>query len=204
MPCRYRSVSRGVGSSPVSPVSPMRAFLLAVLFTTAAVAQPSDPVEALAAALSLDTDQADLVAEVYVSRDPASVWTLAAELVPTLDADQRAALFARPERPDGAGRQGGRQGRGGQGRGRRAPDEAQRAVVRAARDAALGLDAATSARLDAVVADPDRRETLRALREGTVPEAIAAVLTPEQAELYRAQLALGMHLRRAGRPGLTQ
>ncbi|WP_412069326.1 hypothetical protein [Rubrivirga sp. IMCC43871] len=177
----------------------MRALALALLLAAPLDAQPGDPVERLATALTLSADQADLVAEVFDPADPASTWTLAAELVPTLSAEQRAALMARPERrerPAGAGA-GGRP-RGPRGRGDRTPDPARAAVMRAARDAALGLDADASARLDAVLADLDRRETMQALREGDLPDPIAAVLTDAQGELYLAHLALSRRLR-AGR-----
>ncbi len=193
--------------------------VLAVLLARPAAAQPGDPVEQLAQALALTADQADLVAEVYDARDPASTWTLAAELVPTLSADQRQALLARPERPaddraqndraqndrargDRArgDRARGDRARGGQSRRARGPrDPAQQAVLRAARDAALGLDADHSARLDAALDGLDRRERMQALRDGEMPPAVADVLTAEQAELWQAQRMLQRRLR-APRP----
>ena len=184
--------------------TPMRTLLLTMLLAAPALAQ-SD-VDALADALSLTDDQADLVAEVYDARDPGSVWTLAAELSPTLSDAQRDALFARPERPEGGTRRGGRgmRGEGMRGRGQRGDrerDPAQAAARRAARDAALGLDAQASADLDAALDELDRRALMQALRDGDLPEAIADVLTDEQAELYRTQMALAGHLRRAARQG---
>lgn len=179
----------------------MRTALLAALLSVAASAQPADPVEALADALALSEDQADLVAEVFDTRDPASLWTLAAELVPTLDADQREALFAQPARPDGAqqGARAGQRGPRGGARGDRPRDPARGAVARAARNAALGLSDAQAADLDATLDGMDRGDAFRALRDGEVPDAITAVLTEEQVDLYRAQLALQRHLRRAMR-----
>ena len=114
----------------------MRALALAVLLASPLAAQPADPVEALASRLSLTDDQADLVAEILNPDDPGSAWTLAAELLPTLDADQRAALFERPERTErlerGARRgcgEGRARGRRGEGRGER--DPARVAIVTA-------------------------------------------------------------------------
>lgn len=183
----------------------MRILLLAAILAAPLSAQTTDPVERLATALSLDPDQADLAAEVFDARDPASVWTLASELVPTLDADQRAALFARPERAERPVARGqGRRGAGARGdrdgaRGGRDRDPARAAVMRAARNAALGLDEAGAARLNAALDGLDRRAMMEAFRDGTVPDAVAAVLTPDQVETYRAQTALAGHLRRAGR-----
>lgn len=162
----------------------------------AAPAAQTDPVEYLADVLSLSADQADLVAEVYDARDPASTWTLAAELVPGLSDAQREALFARPERPEG-GRRGERgQGRRGGTRGDRPRrDPTQVAVQRGARDAALGLDVEQSAALDEALEGLRGQRGLRTVRDGSVPEAVAAVLTPAQADLYRAHAALRMRLR---------
>ena len=179
----------------------MRALLVAALLAGPALAQTGDPVERLADALALSADQADLVAEIFSPDDPASTWTLAAELVPTLDAGQREALFARPQRPDGArGQRAGRRGGArGAGRGDRQRDPARVAVMRAARDAALGLTEDESARLDAIVEGLDRRAAMRALMQGEVPAEIAAVLSDDQVETYRAQVALQRHLRRGRR-----
>ena len=171
---------------------------VAVALGTAPAAQ-TDPVEHLADALALSADQADLVAEVYDARDLASVWTLTAELAPTLSDGQREALFARPERPEG-GRRGARgEGRRGGMRGGERPerDPAQVAVERAARDAALGLDAGQSAALDEALDGLRGQRGLRAMRDGSVPEAVAAVLTPDQVDLYRTHAALRMRLRLA-------
>ncbi|MEM0963165.1 MAG: hypothetical protein AAGK21_11595 [Bacteroidota bacterium] len=177
--------------------------LLAIVLSMPTAAQV-DPVEHLATVLSLDDDQADLVAEVYVPGDPASVWTLAAELMPTLDVTQRDALLAPPERPE-RGQQGarGRRGaRGGQQAGNRPErDPARAAVARASRDAALGLNEQESADLDTAIQGLGRRELMRSLREGTIPESVASLLSEEQVDLYRAQIALQRHLRRASREG---
>lgn len=171
----------------------MRALLLAVLVAAVpSSAQTADPVERLAQALSLTADQADLVAEVYDPADPSSTWTLAAELLPTLSADQREALMTWPERTDDARRQ--RQG-GRRGRGTRQPNTAREAVMRAARDAALGLDDGQSARLDAAIEGMDRRDMAESLRNGEMPAAVGEVLTADQAELWRAQMTLQRRLR---------
>ena len=181
----------------------MRVFLLAalaVVLTLPASAQSVDPVERLTEALSLSADQADLVAEVYDERDPASTWTLAAELLPTLSDAQRQALMERPR-----GAEGGAQGQGGQGRrgsrgqGTRPRDPARQAVMQAARDAALGLDADQSARLDAALESIDRRAMAESLRDGVMPEALRDVLTAEQADLWQAQMMLQRRLRARGR-----
>lgn len=183
----------------------MRTVLLVALVAVpvAVFAQASDPVERLAVVLSLTTDQADLAAEVYDVRSPSSVWTLAAELVPTLEDRQRAALMARPERAERPGRGvgAGRPGRDGQPPRRREPDPAQQAVTRAARDAALRLDARQSSELDAALEALSPRDRMQAMRDGDLPASVADVLTAEQADLYRAQLALQRLLRRGGRPG---
>jgi len=186
----------------------MRLFLLAALVVAAPLAaQPADPVERLTEVLSLTPDQADLTAEVLDPDDPSSTWTLAAELVPMLSADQRAALFAQPERPEGAGRQGadrGDRGAGRQGGGRRAADPARAAVMRAARDAALGLDATQSAALDAALEGSDRRAMMQSLRDGQLPAEVDAVLTDAQGELYLAQVALQRYVQRGRGAGRRQ
>lgn len=171
----------------------MRAYLLAVVLAVPLAAQPSDPVEALASRLGLTDDQADLVAEILTPDDPGSVWTLAAELLPTLSADQREALFARPERPSVEASRRGR--RGDRRRGQRDPSRA--AIVRAARDAALGLDASTSADLDDVLEGMGRRERMRAVRGGEIPTGVEQLLTTAQIGVYRAHGALQRHVRRA-------
>ncbi|MEM1115388.1 MAG: hypothetical protein AAF845_19525 [Bacteroidota bacterium] len=179
----------------------MRTLALAAALVAAPAFAQADPVEHLAGVLALTDDQADLVAEVYDDRDPSSTWTLAAELVPTLTDVQREALFARPERPEGArrggqGRRGNRAARGGA---RAERDPAQVAVQRAARNAALGLDDAQSADLDEALESLRGMRGLRAMRDGTVPEEVSAVLTEDQIDLWRAHTALRMRLRLAGR-----
>ena len=176
----------------------MRVLLLA-LFLASPLAAQTGPIEALTSTLNLTADQADLAAEIYSSDDPSSVWTLAVELLPTLDASQQETLFARPERPEGARRGRRGQGQGRRGQGRRERDPVREATMKAARDAALGLTEATSADLDAALASLDRREAARSLRDGVVPRAIEDVLTADQIETYRAQMALQGHLRRAMR-----
>lgn len=177
----------------------MRVLLLALFLVSPLAAQTVGPIEALTSTLSLTADQADLAAEIFNTDDPSSMWTLAVELLPTLDASQREALFAQPERPEGA-RQGRRgEGQGGRGQGRRERDPVREATMKAARDAALGLTEAGSADLDAALASLDRREAAQSLRDGVVPPAIDDVLTADQIETYRAQMALQGHLRRAMR-----
>ena len=184
----------------------MRALLLAMFLvvTPSALAQVGDPVEALAGALQLDEDQADLVAELLDPDDPGSSWVLAAELLPTLTEAQREILFAPP--PTRGAREGraGAGRRGARGQGRRAdrqPDPARRAVQRAARDEALGLTDEQADQLDAL--EEARREAGPALRD---PEARAqaqaeleAILTPEQREVVQARQAIQRTMRRAMR-----
>ena len=175
--------------------------LLLALSASAAAAQPA--VERLTDALALTDDQADLAAEIYDARSPGSVWTLAAELVPTLSESQRAALYARPDRPERAA--GDRAARGARRGARpvRERDPAREAAQRAARDAALGLSPEASAQLDAALADLRGPEGRRALRDGGLPASVTDLLTPEQAETVRAQRALQRHLR-GGRRGRGQ
>ena len=191
-------------SFPSAP-DPMRLVLvaLAVLLALPARAQTADPVERLADALSLTADQADLVAEVYNQGDPASVWTLTSELLPTLTADQRQALMARPVRPAGGDRAQrqrgqGRRGQGGRGGAPRERDPAREAVLRAARDAALGLDADQSEQLDEALERMSRREMMRSLRDGEMPDAVSNLLTADQIEMWQAQMMLQRRLRMRG------
>ena len=182
----------------------MRFLLLLVMFLVVAptaIAQTDDPVEALAEALQLDDDQADLVAELLDPADPGASWTLAAELLPTLTEAQRGILLAPPPGREAAGARAGRRGPGGRARrADRAPDAARQAVQRAARDEALGLTDAQAEQLDALEAA--RREAgAQALRD---PEARAraqaeleAILTAEQREVVEARQAIQRLLRRA-------
>jgi hypothetical protein len=179
----------------------MRVLLFAALLVTPLAAQTADPVEALTTQLRLTDDQADLVAEVFSLEDPGSAWTLAAELLPVLDATQRAALFERPEqvdRPERAAR-GNRGARGQRGPRGGEPDPARTAIAKAARDAALGLTPSRSADLDATLEGLDRRERMDAFRNGTLPTSIEQLLTSDQIDVYRAQAAIQMHVRRAMR-----
>ena len=162
----------------------------------APLAAQADPVQALADRLSLTADQADLVAEVYDARDPASLWTLAAELVPTLSLAQRDALMAPAARPDGDRPPEARGRRGPRGE-RRPRDPAQEAVLRAARDAALGLSRDQSARVDAALGALDRTARMQLVRQGQVPDALAEILTDDQIHLWQAHLALQRRLRRS-------
>ncbi|MGB3543248.1 hypothetical protein [Rubrivirga sp.] len=180
----------------------MRTLLLAALLASPLAAQSADPVEALSSRLALTDDQADLVAEIYSPDDPGSVWTLAVELLPTLDTGQRTALFERPEataRPERGARRGARGARGQRGEGRRGRDPARAAIVKAARDAALGLSPSTSADLDAALEGLSRRERAEAFRDGALPTSVEQLLTTPQIEVYRAQAAIQMQLRRAMR-----
>ena len=188
---------------------PLLAMFLVVAPTAlaqSAPAQAGDPVEALARALQLDDDQADLVAELLDPSDPGASWTLAAELLPTLTGPQREILFAPPGSRGAGGERSGAGRRERRDRARRAdrqPDPARQAVQRAARHAALGLTDAQAEQIDALEARP--RKAGAALQD---PEARAqaqaeleAVLTAEQREVVRARQAIQRALRRAMRPG---
>ena len=179
----------------------MRLVALALILAAPLAAQ-TNPVDALTEALSLSPAQAHLAGEMYDANLPGSAWTLAAALTPTLSETQRDALLARPDRGARQGRRGDRGGRGQRGarseRGDRPADPSQQAAVRAARDAALGLDADGSARLDAALDGLGRREMMRAVRDGDLPDAVIGVLSDVQAETFRAHLALNRLLRRGG------
>ena len=172
------------------------------LFTVAGVqAQnvPADGAERLTEALSLTAHQSELAVEILDERDAGSIWTLAAELAPTFSDAQKETLLAAPTGGRGgrAG-QGGGQGRGGQQRARNAPDPATQAVVRAARDQALGLTPDQSSRFDALEAS----SSITGLGAGS-PETLAAemanILTPEQQELVAIHGAISRSMR--GRRG---
>ena len=173
--------------------------LLALLAAAPAGAQ-TDPIDALADALALSDGQVELVEDVYHPDDPGAGWTLAAELGPTLDDAQRDLLLTPPRRPWGGG--GARPGRGARGERRGGLSEADRAVARAARDAALGLDAEASAALDeALEASRDARGA------GALPPAVADLLTDEQEELVQIHRGLTRILLRArfgGRRGANR
>lgn len=179
-------------------------FLLAL--APVALAQPGgDPVERLAQALRLDSDQADLVAELLDPEDPGSSWILAAELLPTLTDAQRETLFAPP--PAREGRVGGMRAggqRGGQGRARRQPDPARQAVLRAARNAALELTEEQIDQLDAYEA-AQREDGMAGLRDEAVRSEARAqldtILTPEQMEVFEARQALQRMMRQGMRRG---
>ena len=185
----------------------MRRSVLLLLFLAlapTALAQPGgDPVERLVLALTLDDDQADLVAELVDPQDPGSSWTLAAELLPTLTGPQRETLLTPPQARQG--RQGARPGgrRGGQGRANRQPDPARQAVTRAARNAALGLTEAQAEQFDAYEA-AQREGGLERLGDEDAQAARAeleAFLSPDQIAVVDARRAIQRMMRRGGRRG---
>lgn len=172
----------------------MSRLLAFALFLTllARPAAAQDAIDRLADALDMSDEQVEIVEDVFQPGDAGSVWTLVAELHPTLTDAQRAQLLARPERPRarmGQGRRGGRGQRGG----RRGRSDAERAAERAARDAALGLDAEQSAALDAAIA------ARRQAGPGGGALALPESLSPEQAEMIQMQRGLIRLALRRGR-----
>ena len=176
-----------------------RLVLLLAFFAAVPAGAQTDPIDALTDALALSDGQVELVEDVYHPGDPGAGWTLAAELGPTLDETQREVLLTPPRRPRGGG---ARPGRGARGERRGGPSEADRAVARAARDAALGLDAEASAALDEAI--EDSRDARGA---GALPPAVADLLTDEQEELVQIHRGLTRILLRArfgGRRGANR
>ena len=169
--------------------------LLALALFLTLLARPAaaqDAIDRIADALELSDDQVLIVEDVFQPGDAGSVWTLLAELHPTLTNAQRETLLARRERPAGARAGQGRRGGRGQRGGRRGRSDAERAAERAARDAALGLDADQSAALDAAFAA--RREGGRGAAL-VLPESLSA----EQAEMIQMQRGLIRLALRRGR-----
>ena len=169
--------------------------LLALALFLTLLARPAaaqDAIDRIADALELSDDQVLIVEDVFQPGDAGSVWTLLAELHPTLTNAQRETLLARRERPAGARAGQGRRGGRGQRGGRRGRSDAERAAERAARDAALGLDADQSAALDAAFAE--RRQGGRGAAL-VLPESLSA----EQAEMIQMQRGLIRLALRRGR-----
>lgn len=174
--------------------------LLLLLALALPAAQAQDAIDALTDALELTDAQVEIVEDVYRPGDPGVGWTLAAELGPTLTDAQRARLLTPPERSGERARPGGREQAGGRGQGRRGArggrSQADRAVARAARDAALGLDAEQSAALDAAF------EAGRGERGADpVTRAVAELLDETQQDLVRLQRGLTRMLVRSGAAG---
>ncbi|MCH8030849.1 MAG: hypothetical protein IIB09_03410 [Bacteroidetes bacterium] len=156
--------------------------------------------------LNLTAAQVELFEKSIASGpQPGALWSLAAELEPTLTDAQKALLFTRPERD------GQRPQRGGQ-----RPDfDVMHEAEQQARDRVLGLSDQQSRQLD------DIHEQRRAEREqaheqmmeqmrrnlggrpepGELPNEMAAILTPDQQEIVKVFHALRgrLHGSRGGR-----
>lgn len=156
--------------------------------------------------LNLTASQAALFEKsLQAGPQPGVLWSLAAELEPTLTDAQKALLFTRPERD------GQRPQRGGQ-----RPDfDVMHEAEQQARDRVLGLSDQQSRQLD------DIHEQRRAEREqaheqmmeqmrrnlggrpepGELPNEMAAILTPDQQEIVKVFHALRgrLHGSRGGR-----
>lgn len=174
--------------------------------------------ERLADALDLSEAQRALVAEATAEREAGTLWTLAAALTPTLTDAQKERLFTRPERPEHAEQpRADKPERPKRERMQRErPDadaraerrEAHRNAMQAAMRSALNLSDAQVRELDALRearkaewearrADPTADGNERAQRRpapGEVPAEIAAILTPEQQEVFEVHRALAMQM----------
>ena len=132
--------------------------------------------------LSLTAAQVDFFEKSLASgRQPGALWSLAAELEPTLTDAQKALLFTRPERPQRDGR----------------PGRAERhAAEQQARDTVLGLSDEQSRQMDDLherhEAERERaHEQMRRNLSGRPESAeITAMLTPGQQEIFKVHHAL--------------
>ena len=199
-----------------------RGLLLAVLtiLPLTTFAQPS--AERLKQVLDLTDEQVDLVTEAIGDEaERGDLWAVAAALAPTLTDEQKAKLFARPERPAARGKMHDRRRARGDRPGRRMEDatraerrEARHEAMMADMQAALDLTDEQVQQLEAFHAErmaerealrEELREERERLREemrerradrpepGELPEEVAAVLTPEQQEVARVHRALAAH-----------
>lgn len=180
--------------------------------------------EHLAETLDLTDAQRVLVTEAMGEQHaPGALWNVAAALAPTLTDAQKERLFAQPERTDRPRRdradrpraerkeRGERMQRERPSDGERAERmKARRSAMHDAMRTALNLTDEQAAQLDAVreahrvqraerrAAPPaDRRERMQNRPvPGEVPAEIAAILTPEQQEVFKVHRALSMRMHR--------
>ena len=148
--------------------------------------------------LNLTASQADLFEKSLASGpQPGMLWSLAAELEPTLTDAQKTLLFTRPERHR---------------RGQQRPEADERhAAEQQARDRALGLSDQQSSQLDELHErhEAEREQAHEQMRRnlgerpepGELPNEIAAILTPDQQEIAKVHHALlgRLHGPRGGR-----
>lgn len=199
-----------------------RGLLFAVLAIVplTAFAQPNpDRIDRLQQALDLTDEQVALVDEaVGDEAERGDLWAVAAALAPTLTDEQKAKLFTRPDRPERRKMRDHHASR--RERPARRVDDVERREARhearmADMQAALGLTDEQVQQLEAFHAERKaerealreglrdanreaRRERMQQLRAdrpgpGELPEAVAAVLTPEQQEVARVHRALAAH-----------
>ncbi len=180
--------------------------------------------ERLAQTLDLTDAQRALVTEAMGEQHtPAALWNVAAALAPTLTDTQKERLFAQPERAEQPRRdradrpRAERKERAERTKRERPSDadraermEAHRAAMHDAMRTALNLTDEQARQLDAVreahlAQRAERRTTPPADRQarmqnrpapGEVPAEIAAILTPEQQEVFRVHRALSMRMHR--------
>ena len=181
-------------------------------------------VEHLAETLELTDAQRALVTEAMGEQHaPGALWKVAAALAPTLTDAQKDRLFAQPEptdrpRRDRADRPRAERKERGERTQRERPSDGERAERMEARREAMHdamrtalnltdeqvrqLDAAREARraqrAERRATPPaDRRERMQNRpAPGEVPAEIAAILTPEQQEVFKVHLALSMQMHR--------
>lgn len=141
--------------------------------------------------LNLTASQSDLFEKSLASGpQPGTLWSLAAELEPTLTDAQKVLLFTRPERHR---------------RGQKRPEADERhAVEQQARDRALGLSDQQSRQLDDVH-DQRRAEHEQMMEQmrgnlgdrpgpGEISADVAAILTPDQQETVKVYHALRVRM----------
>lgn len=207
---------------------PLRHAALALaLVTPAALAQNADRtavyLDRLTETLDLSDAQRALVADAMgEGLAPGTSWDVAAALTPTLTDAQKERLFAMPDRADRPRRDRADRPRGDRKQRADRPKRdrpnadslaqrrgTNREATREAMRSALNLTEEQAVQLDAVrAAHQAQREQRRAERQeqnrpapGDVPAEIAAVLTDEQAEVFKVHRALSMHLTRGDRMG---
>lgn len=154
---------------------------------------------------TLDLTDAQRAIFIGAETERGTLWDVAAALAPTLSNAQKATLFARPERPARGERRGGKGRRGGN-RGHHPDAEARAEHLEERHEAmkeALGLSAEQAAQLDALHAEhraqrearqAERAERMRNRTPGELPTDLAAILNPEQQEVFKVHRALAMRM----------
>ena len=180
-------------------------FALAVLLSLPLVSSASaqdnadrkaERIDRLAEALDLTDAQKQIFAD--ANAEPGALWNVAAALTPTLTAEQKATLFTRPERPDGAKREGKRGRRGDRMQGDRAE---RREEAHEAMQSALNLTDAQVAELEALheARRAEREQRMKDRAAGELSGELAGVLTPAQQEVFKVHRALAMRMHRGHR-----